>query len=105
MDDIEFLLLCDGCRKMYVEFNFAKGLFYFILTRCIVCCEGFAGTTSVKLKACGRCSRQKLKCSHSKADNPPKPHGANCPISRRRPTVESNVPVEGNLPVFSLDNS
>jgi hypothetical protein len=102
---MELLPPCDGCRKMYVEFNFVKGLLNFILTRCIVCREGFGGSTGAKLKACGRCSRQKLKCSHSKADNPPKPHGANCPISRRRPTVESNVPVEGNLPVFSLDNS
>ncbi|KAG1839956.1 hypothetical protein F4604DRAFT_1940344 [Suillus subluteus] len=40
----------------------------------VICRQGY-GSTGAILRACGQCSRQKLKCSHVKADTLPTPKG------------------------------
>ncbi|KAG1743161.1 hypothetical protein EDD22DRAFT_851521 [Suillus occidentalis] len=70
LDGAELIPPCDACMK--------SG---------IMCREGF-GTTGATLKACGRCARQKLRCSLAKVA--PGEQGRKRSLSRRRPQTEDS---------------
>ncbi|KAG1860368.1 hypothetical protein F4604DRAFT_1930277 [Suillus subluteus] len=59
----------------------------------VICRQGY-GSTSAILRACGQCSRQKLKCSHVKADTLPTPKGRS---RRTRSTSRRHSPAEDML--------
>ncbi|KAG1863197.1 hypothetical protein DFJ58DRAFT_725094 [Suillus subalutaceus] len=59
----------------------------------VICRQGY-GSTGAILRACCRCSRQKLKCSHAKADTLPTPKGRS---RRTRSTSRRHSPAEDML--------